>query len=406
MVSAVAVLLALFLAPRTSSGQEVHGFVEGLNGVRTTSGSGFEEGTYTARETRLQLRLSGFSDVAEYFARADFLFDPIAASTAEVVLREAHFTYTGLGFMDFKAGRQILTWGTGDLLFINDVFPRSWESFFVGRDLQYLKEPTDGARFSFYPSTSNIELVLLPRFQPDVFPTSDRMSFYNPLGDNFDPQEPTLKVDNGELALRAYRNVGSFELALYGYTGFFRAPVGFDPQAMQAFYPALNVYGASLRRGLWGGVANGEYGYYDSRQDRDGTNPFIENSSSRWMIGYDRQVWTDFQIGLQGYWEYIDNHEGYKAGLQPGEYVRDQVRHLYTARLTQWLKYQTLRLSLFGYVSPTDEDYYVRALASYKLSDPLEIALGANLFGGAHQETLFGQFADNDNVFVRGRYSF
>ncbi|MCH8060286.1 MAG: hypothetical protein IIA11_07480, partial [Proteobacteria bacterium] len=35
---------------------------------------------------------------------------------------------------DLKLGRQIQTWGTGDLLFLNDLFPKDFVSFFAGRD--------------------------------------------------------------------------------------------------------------------------------------------------------------------------------------------------------------------------------------------------------------------------------
>ncbi len=38
------------------AGQELHGFVEALNGVRLVDGSGFERGSYTAREARLMKR--------------------------------------------------------------------------------------------------------------------------------------------------------------------------------------------------------------------------------------------------------------------------------------------------------------------------------------------------------------
>ncbi|MFW6031595.1 MAG: hypothetical protein ACOC9T_03300, partial [Myxococcota bacterium] len=32
--------------------------------------------------------------------------------------------------------------GTGDLVFLNDLFPKDWRSFLLGRDLDYLKAPS------------------------------------------------------------------------------------------------------------------------------------------------------------------------------------------------------------------------------------------------------------------------
>jgi hypothetical protein len=397
---------SLLLGPGPSAAQEIHGFVEGLNGVRTDRGGGFEDWTYTARESRLQLKVSGYSDDAEYFARIDYLFDQILDDPGDLELREATFTYTGFGWMDFKLGRQITTWGTGDLLFINDVFPKDWQSFFIGREDQYLKAPMDALRVGIFSDPVNLNVVAMPRFEPDRLPTPDRLAFYNPPGASAPPREPGNRVEDGEIAVRAYRHLGGLEVALYGYSGYFRQPVGFDPSTMTPFYPRLRVYGASLRKGLLGGVANAEAGYYDSRDDRDGTNPLVENGSVRGMIGFDRQLWTDFQAGVQGYFELMFDHDAYVESLASGAFERDELRQLYTLRLTRWLKYQTVTLSLFTFVSPTDEDLYVRAYAGYKLSDPVEIGAGTNVFGGAHRETLFGQLDDNDNVYIRARYSF
>ena len=35
---------------------------------------------------------------------------------------------------DLKIGQQVLTWGTGDYVFLNDLFPKDYQSFFSGRD--------------------------------------------------------------------------------------------------------------------------------------------------------------------------------------------------------------------------------------------------------------------------------
>lgn len=399
-------LAAAMMIPLTGWGQEIHGFVEGLNGVRTTEGSGFEEGSYTARETRLQLRINDYGDMGEYFARVDYFFDQAGDQSSDLELREAYFTYTGFNALDFKIGRQITTWGTGDLIFINDVFQKDWQSFFIGREDQYLKAPTDAFRAGIYNDLFDVNIIAMPRFEPDRLPTPDRLTSYNPMAMPVMPEDPEDTIDNGEVAVRLSRQLWGWETALYGYRGYFRQPVGFSTTSQQTFYPRLNVYGVSLRRGLLGGVLNLEGGYYDSRDDKDGDNPYVENRSIRGMAGFDRQLMTDFQIGLQGYFEQMQDHDLYAGGLQAGAHEREELRQLYTLRLTRWLKYQTIMLSLFTFYSPTDEDYYVRANASYKLSDPMEVALGANLFGGEYEETLFGQFDDNDNVYLRLRYSF
>lgn len=404
VVTSAAMILALAADPGGAA--EIHGFVEGLAGVRAVQGSGFEEGDYTAEESRLQLRISDFSDEGEYFVRLDAFLDHVEQSSTDLELREAFFTHTGWSRADAKIGRQTVTWGTGDLLFINDVFPKDWESFFVGREDQYLKAPLDAVRVGIYGGAGNLTVVLSPRFEPDRLPTPGRLAFYDPLQLPDPPREPDDGIRDGEIAVRLDRAIGNLEASLYGYVGHFRQPVAFDPVMARVFYPSLNVYGASLRGAWLGGVANVEVGYYDSRDDRDGTDATVENSTLRGMWGFDRQVWTDFQIGLQGYYERMRDHDSFRQGLAPGAFERDELVQLYTLRVTQLLDYQTLRLSGFVFASPTEEDYYVRASAGYKLSDPVELVLGTNVFGGSDGRTLFGQLDDNDNIYFRARYSF
>jgi hypothetical protein len=63
-------------------------------------------------------------------------------------------------------------------------------------------------------------------------------------------------------------------------------------------------------------------------------------------------------------------------------------------------------LSLFAFYSPSEDDAHLRPKAAYKLSDEILFTLGANVFLGAHDDTFFGQFEDNTNVYARVRYSF
>ncbi len=67
-------------------------------------------------------------------------------------LREASLVFSPSADTDVKVGRQILTWGTGDLVFINDLFPKDWVSFFIGRDVEYLKAPSDALKVSAFPA--------------------------------------------------------------------------------------------------------------------------------------------------------------------------------------------------------------------------------------------------------------
>ena len=149
-----------------------------------------------------------------------------------------------------------------------------------------------------------------------------------------------------------------------------------------------------------------EGGYYDSVDDRDGDNPFVENPQARFLAGYQRAFGADLTIGAQYYGEAMLKHDEYEKTLPPGLSKRDQIRHNITLRIMQFLKYQTLRLSLFTWVSPNEEDYYINPEVRYSFTDELWVALGGNVFGGSESHTFFGQFDENDNVYLQARYGF
>ncbi|MHC4544612.1 MAG: hypothetical protein ACYSYL_08810, partial [Planctomycetota bacterium] len=92
-------------------------------------------------ETRLQVDLSSYPEWGDLKVKGD-VFGDLVEEQGDFDLREAYIFTQPLEFMDLKVGRQILTWGTGDLIFINDMFPKDWKSFFIGRDTEYLKAPS------------------------------------------------------------------------------------------------------------------------------------------------------------------------------------------------------------------------------------------------------------------------
>jgi len=60
--------------------------------------------------------------------QSDFIGD-LVEETGRFRLREANIFTRPTDYMDVKVGRQILNLGDGDLVFINDLFPKDWESF-------------------------------------------------------------------------------------------------------------------------------------------------------------------------------------------------------------------------------------------------------------------------------------
>ena len=207
-------------------------------------------------------------------------------------LREANLSFSPHDQADVKFGRQILTWGTGDLLFINDLFPKDWQAFFSGRDVDYLKAPSDAIFVSFFPEWANIDLVYTPRFDADRFISGERLSYWNPALNKLAGDDAVIKVDrpddwfsDDEWSLRVSRNFEGYELEFYAYDGYWKSPSGFDSASGKATFPRLRVFGASLRGNLGKGIASLETGYYDSLDDSNGKDPLLRTvNSAAWSV--------------------------------------------------------------------------------------------------------------------------
>jgi hypothetical protein len=389
---------------------EYHGFYEARAGSRLQNDP--EEKDISVMEARYQFDLFSMRHWGDVAVKGDIYADAV---TEEAVLdmREVNIAMSPVDDMDLKFGRQILTWGTGDLIFINDLFPKDWQSFFIGRDTEYLKAPSDAVKASFFSDAVNLDVAYTPEFDSDRFISGERISYWDPMAGDYAGLDDKLSTerrreafDEDEVALRLYRNINSYELALYGYWGYWKSPGGFNPTMTAAIHPELYVYGASVRGEIGKGIGNIEIGYYDSIDDRDGDNPLINNAEMRYLVGYKQEIGRNFTAGLQYYIEHMLDYDEYKDTLPRGISARDEFRHLTALRLTKLLMNQNLMLSLFTYYSPSDTDVFMRPVANYKASDNLALEVGSNIFFGHEDHTFFGQFHYNTNAYVSVRYSF
>ncbi len=397
------------------------GFWEGRSGIRTQDDPNQDQATLG--ETRLQLRLEHADERVTARLTTDFLLDAVQDQEQHgldqtdgegyVDLREASLAFRVSQQADIKAGRQILTWGTGDLIFINDLFPKDWVSFLIGRDVEYLKAPSTSVKLALFSDFADLDLVYTPRFEPDRYIDGDRLSFFNPFENRLVGEDDSLHTDvpdqwwhDDEFALRLHRQLSGYQFAAYGYRGYWKSPAGFDLTNGEGIFPTLSVIGASVEGPLGAGIGNLEIGYYDSRDDRDGDDPAIRNSELRVLAGYRQELARDLTLGFQYYLERMQDYDNYRDNLPPGNPSQDRNRHLVTTRLTQLALDQNLRLSLFVFYSPSDDDGYLRPIATYSVDDHWTLEGGANWFFGDEKHTFFGQFQDNTNVYAAIRYNF
>jgi len=399
-----------------------HGFIEQDYGGLLSEDALIKHKNYNMLEQRFQLKtryaipaeniLSYWNGVLVY--KGDFVVDEYFQTTASYELRELNLVVSPNKIMDLKAGRQVLTWGTGDYIFVNDMFPKDYISFYIGRDDEYLKKPSDALRLYFYPQGVNIDFVLIPFFTPNTIPDGDRVSSFDSFERGIagrkterNAVKPAHKARNIQYAWRLYRNIGNTECAFYYFRGFDPSPKSYlDEARHQLFYERLDVYGSSVRGPFLGGIGNVEMGYLRSRQDNKGDNRLIENSMLKWLFGYEKDLGNDLKIGLQYFFEQRLNYSNYTANLLANDYFLDEYHHVLTQRITKLYRNQTVMLGLFNFWSPSDKDGYLRLSGAYDISDQWKLTVGVNLPWGEDNLTDFGMMKKNKNFFVRLRYSF
>ncbi|MBE0508312.1 MAG: hypothetical protein IBX50_16615 [Marinospirillum sp.] len=403
----------------------IGGFIEAAGGIHLYNNKVVDDRigkNYNLGETRLRLDIDGDWKYVSYSFKVDGVADAVDEEL-RAELREALIS-TSTGAVDWRVGRQVLTWGTGDLLFINDLFPKDWQSFLIGRDEDYLKGVSDAIRTTWYAEEVTLDLVWSPLFKEDNYPNGDRLSYFNPMAGGQTAQsisdntkEPNSFPSDGEVALRLATRQSGVEYALYGYWGFWPQPND-QRQVIQGgkmTHPELHVYGASLRAGLGAGLFNAEMGYYDSRDYDNKQAALTPNSEVRFLMGYDWELITNLNVGVQYYLEWTQDHDqqqagweqmGQQMGQELGYMAGEEYRQLLTTRLTYTQMRGDLMWSLFAFVSPTDDDFYLRPSVRYRVSDDLTVSAGGNLFGGKKDYSFFGQFEKDTNAYLRARYRF
>jgi len=384
---------------------QFNGFLEAAAGKFLQDNS--VQSTSSLMELRNRLELNYSHDLFELSAKGDLLYNELVSDT-QWQTREFNISASPLDYLDIKLGRQVLTWGTGDYLFLNDLFAKDWQSFFSGREDEYLKAPSDSLRTSWYLGDFSLDIAWTPEFTPDNYLTGARFSFYSPMagaiiapGDDFAVETR----DDGQWSARLATSSNGVEYALYGYHGYWTTPQGAN-QAGQGYFPRLNTWGASVRMPLGQGLFNTEFAYYHSLEDKGSNKANVANSQIRFLLGYEQELMKNLTAGVQYYLEKTQDYDAMAASSPAPETLVDENRQLLTLRLTYRAMQQKLTYSLFGFYSPTDSDAYLRPSISYRQDDNWSYALGANVFLGKHEYSFFGQHQDNTNAWLRVRYQF
>jgi len=382
---------------------EVHGFIQTNNSLRP-----FRSSNYAARllkaEQRGQVELIRKGAQWEANAKADFIYQAIEQD-ARMDLREGYTTYYGK-HLDLRIGRQIITWGVGDLVFLTDVFPKDWAGFLTGAPMEYLKKGSTALRANYESRGLSVETIFIPQFERDVFPTGRPLSYFDPF-----PQATRRFLNASqypEYGLRVSKDIRGFSSSLYLFQGRDPFPiVHFDPASAAATtrYGRLRMGGFSTQGNIKAGLLSGELAYYKT-EDTAGTNPAINNPSVKTLIGLERTLKGNETLGFQFTQDWMLRYNAYRRSLPAGFPARNRVLNAFTIRWRNSLQNDTFKPTVFALYNFDDRDGFFLAEGQKEIRPGAWYIIGIHLFGGRYRHTMFGQFQDNDNLYFTVRYAF
>lgn len=377
------------------------GYIEAASSARVASDPLFDRSTRAALKAQVEVshdlaraQLSGKLDV-----HADAVADGLWLD-----VREALLSLPWGDRANLKLGRQVLSWGTGDLLFINDRFPKDFEQPLAGGEDFYFKAPSNSARLAVLLPAINIDLAYTPRFTPDRYIDGERLGFFDAgvgrrVGgrDLIDAREPSGDFGAPELGLRLHRTRDGIEYAGYAYRGFDKQPLGATLTGQPAHFRRDSA-GLSMRTPLGGGIANIEIGREWARVNLSSVAARVPHKSSG-LIGYEKEWWPKLTVGMQLYSEQHAREPGNRSPLNGAE------RHLVSLRISKQALRDRLNVSAIAFYSPDQHDSWLRLTLSHRLSDTWLSGASANLFAG-RVDRFFGQLEDDSNIGVWLRRQF
>ncbi len=422
-VFAVVWLLAAAVSVNPAVAQlRIRGYAEPAYSVRYGDAGPIDDRN-TLNETRIMLENQWYGGQGEVLDLR-FLAKPAAAGAEvedEFEVRQASVLYPATRDLDVIAGRQAIDWGPAQYEFVNDHFPKDYRSFFLGRDLEYMRAPADALRLRWFSDYGNLDLIAMPEFEPnrnpegEVIPVHfdgellDQEEVLEKTGDKPPRRLPSSSPEDGEVHARWSENYGRWEVALYGYRGFMGNPAGFNADGTDNFvyHPEMASGGASLRGPFMGGIAWLETSFDDIRHDEAGESEGLPSDVYNLLVGYEFDHTPTVTYMFQVHWLHNYDSKGLREDIDEENHPYEK-RNRYRLQLATERSYMSDRLTLRarGFAGLQVQDWHLRLEADYEWSDNIRVYAGSLHYDADNEASRFGALQDHDAFYSRLRYSF
>ncbi len=344
----------------------------------------------------------------------------------ETSFREA---YVDLFFsnVEFRLGKQQVVWGKADGVFINDIVCPLDMSMFLLQDFDNIRMGLPMAKANLYLGNWMLEGLWIPKFEPWQFAEAgsdweftlsvppDTVWDLIPNVIHLNDEElPENSLENSEFGLKLSTFLLGADISLLYLDGYADLPVIQVDSVTMIIDPTLEVptqmdtylspiyyrspmYGLNFSRPVFTTVIRGELGYFANRRFSNVNMQTVTSDYFSGMMGLDFTGPLGSSISFQAIHRQIMD---YKSGM-----VDDKTEQMATATISGSFLRETVIASVLGLADVNEDAGLGRLDISYAWSDALRISLGGFLLWG-NEDTLFGQFDVNDNIYLKIKYSF
>ncbi len=350
-------------------------------------------------------------------------------------IREFYFDIF-LDRADIRIGKQFVVWGVLEGIRITDeINPLDFRELILPDLLDY-RIPLWTLKVDYYGENNNYQFLWIPdlRFHKPA-PAGSEWELLQRVPGTKEPE--SFRLENSEIGFKISRNLLETEISLSYFWTWDDFPVIFrsaqidSPQDPKFFptYTRINMYGATFVRQVGAAILKGEVvyvpdKYFGLKNDVDDNGDgFLDHQGElqkkhiRWGLGLDFNLWgTDWSPAI-AQWIILD----YDPDLIQDEF--DTSLTLFARRPVPQYS-AVLELLAIGLVNL--KELYLNPEATFDVTDRFQIAVGLDLFFGDKSQLgvsapsggvaglnaveqsaqFFGNFNDNDRIYMEFKYTF
>lgn len=371
-------------------------------------------------ETKANLKFTYEGSDFKIVTDLDFVPEPSGSDAeTEVSINEAYGQYFADSF-NFEAGYMKVVWGKADEFHVVDVLNNLNYTDFLIPDYMEMIDPELMFKVNVPLGMSGmLEIAYVPTLTADNLATEGiweqkdtkvelpaklalLKSNYSATA-SYSGTSDTDTFDFGQAAFHYTSTAAGFDYGFTYYYGYNKLPSfnyaydGVDTVNYWFEYDKMQTFGVEASYILAGLNLKGEFAY-NLTEDIDGDKSNVHNNNIRWVGGFDRDIpISNININIQEAGTVILNSNEIASGDIEYDDEEEYSQNLMIFKIGNTYFHEKLEAELIYFYHFEDADYGVYPSVEYSPVDDFTLGMEARFFGG-DDDTLFGQFDDNDFI--------